>query len=637
MTNTDRTSALKAVRTRDGLKRVVCLVAILAVVTTAIGLPVITPEPTTGTTLVLAIARADCPPDCGGGPGNGGMPSGPPGGGTEFVPPSMPAMPSYEPGLGQPPLDQNNGVSIYNSAAPQPSPAAQPSQAAVQNQDGSYTRAANGEQQPVQYNNAPNNQQLNSDWQSLSNQLNDQSAQQQQPTQNNGQQDQTQNSQQDNHEDKKQTCESIQTSVSDQFPNLFEYTEEELSQARQRQEQADRDDEERQRNGQPRIAQSYSGPLYSEEHAAQIVKYYNTIEKAIKAAGIKCSKTNASGPVNASTEFREDGDGPDAANDLSKKIDELSGGCKKTGLPVNPASVMGLPIGAYLSGEQYPALKAPGVNQQRIVDRYGNLLGVVTYKGDGLPSFQSDMDRVARLNGPYGPKYGYIKDNDGRAHNFDACGQDTDFLTDIPDQLDGLLQFVNFFYPIVDAYNGINSWEDATTGERIQTTLDIGGLVPLGRFAGWVAKIGDGAKAIYRVVRPAGNIARNVSNIPLGSLAAHEALGGHTLLKHVGQTDEELFTRVVREGVTGASTFANATDAERLISDVISVHPSEISNWLNGPGANNLSLPLSFIETTGRKVSRGQIDAQNVNGVLVVLKKSTSSPIGYIILTAYPQ
>ncbi|MEU9808974.1 hypothetical protein [Mycobacterium sp. NPDC050853] len=95
-------------------------------------------------------------------------------------------MPSYDPGRGQPPLDQNNGVSIYNSAAPQPSQAAQPSQAPTQNQDGTYNRAANGEQQPINHN-APNNQQLNNNWQKLSDQLN----QQNQPGQNGHDTDQT--------------------------------------------------------------------------------------------------------------------------------------------------------------------------------------------------------------------------------------------------------------------------------------------------------------------------------------------------------------------------------------------------------------------------------------------------------------
>jgi len=165
--------------TRKVLRRASSTAAVLAVLAAAIGVPVMSPQLDSGTNPVLAIARADCPPDCGGGPGNGGAPTWPPGGGTEFVPPSIPAMPSYDPGRGQPPLDQNNGISIYNSAAPQPSQAAQPSQAPVQNQDGTYNRAANGEQQPINHN-APNSQQLNNDWQRLSDQLNQQSQEQQQ-------------------------------------------------------------------------------------------------------------------------------------------------------------------------------------------------------------------------------------------------------------------------------------------------------------------------------------------------------------------------------------------------------------------------------------------------------------------------
>jgi len=198
-TASSQTRWLAQESTRRVLRRVSSTVAVLAVLAAAIGVPVMSPESDSGTNPVLAIARADCPPDCGGGPGNGGMPSGPPGGGTEFVPPSIPAMPSYDPGRGQPPLDQNNGISIYNSAAPQPGQAAQPSQAPVQNQDGSYSRAANGEQQPINHN-APNNQQINQDWQQLSNQLNNQTGQ---PAQNDGQPDQSQS------QDNGNTCESV--------------------------------------------------------------------------------------------------------------------------------------------------------------------------------------------------------------------------------------------------------------------------------------------------------------------------------------------------------------------------------------------------------------------------------------------
>lgn len=62
------------------------------------------------------LAHAQCPPDCGGG---GGL-DGPPGGGSQFRPPDMPAQqPDYQGGINQPPLDQNSGISIYNESPSQ--------------------------------------------------------------------------------------------------------------------------------------------------------------------------------------------------------------------------------------------------------------------------------------------------------------------------------------------------------------------------------------------------------------------------------------------------------------------------------------------------------------------------------------
>ncbi|MFP9048460.1 hypothetical protein, partial [Enterococcus faecalis] len=62
-------------------------------------------------------AHAQCPPDCGGG-SNGSGSYGPDA--SQFQPPQMPGqMPDYQGGINQPPLDQNNGISIYNSGSPQ--------------------------------------------------------------------------------------------------------------------------------------------------------------------------------------------------------------------------------------------------------------------------------------------------------------------------------------------------------------------------------------------------------------------------------------------------------------------------------------------------------------------------------------
>ncbi|WP_237082573.1 amidase domain-containing protein [Mycobacteroides abscessus] len=68
------------------------------------------------TPATVPVARAACPPDCGG-PGGS---DGPPGGGQMFQPPSQggPQMPDYQGGINQPPMDQNGSVSIYNTQAP---------------------------------------------------------------------------------------------------------------------------------------------------------------------------------------------------------------------------------------------------------------------------------------------------------------------------------------------------------------------------------------------------------------------------------------------------------------------------------------------------------------------------------------
>ncbi len=300
MNTTHKTRSAAKTSTLRLLRRTASAAAVVAVVAAAVAVPITAPEPTPGSApMVIAIARADCPPDCG--PGGGGTPSGPPGGGTEFVPPSMQSMPAYEPGRGQPPMDQNNGISIYNSATPQPSQAAQPSQAPAQNQDGSYNRAANGEQQPINHD-APSNQGINQDWQNLSNRLNQQAegqSGQQQSGQDNPRTDHAQNEQQDTD----QTCESIVASLSQRFSDLFEYTEEELAEARQKQEEVNRENEENQRNGRPLVAQPRPA-YFSQEHIDLISKYNTEFTAAEEAAGLsgQCSESNKSGATPAASE-----------------------------------------------------------------------------------------------------------------------------------------------------------------------------------------------------------------------------------------------------------------------------------------------------------------------------------------------
>lgn len=78
-----------------------------------------------------------------------GGPSGGPGGmnGSQFQPPGLPPqMPDYQGGINQPPLDQNSGISIYNSGNPQAPQQVPGQQAGQQTQPGQ--QPAHGTQIP---------------------------------------------------------------------------------------------------------------------------------------------------------------------------------------------------------------------------------------------------------------------------------------------------------------------------------------------------------------------------------------------------------------------------------------------------------------------------------------------------------
>ncbi|SHX50940.1 Uncharacterised protein [Mycobacteroides abscessus subsp. bolletii] len=99
-------------RMSSGMRRTSAVVAIAAL---AIGGAKIASDHTMPGSGFSTVATVAADPT---GPTGGGM-TGPPGGGSQFQPPGLPPqMPDYQGGINQPPLDQNNGVSIYNTGSP---------------------------------------------------------------------------------------------------------------------------------------------------------------------------------------------------------------------------------------------------------------------------------------------------------------------------------------------------------------------------------------------------------------------------------------------------------------------------------------------------------------------------------------
>lgn len=122
-----------------------------------------------------------------------------------------------------------------------------------------------------------------------------------------------------------------------------------------------------------------------------------------------------------------------------------------------------------------------------------------------------------------------------------------------------------------------------------------------------------------------------------GTLAAHEAAGGHALARHVGKTDAELLARLsAQPGITGASTFASRAVAEGAVGDLIAANSGRIGGWMSGSG-HQLVLNGRTGGTTGRYVARGSTNVRDVTGVRAVLVRDSTMLSGYRVQTAFPK
>ncbi|APA87260.2 hypothetical protein BJG93_17125 [Paraburkholderia sprentiae WSM5005] len=143
----------------------------------------------------------------------------------------------------------------------------------------------------------------------------------------------------------------------------------------------------------------------------------------------------------------------------------------------------------------------------------------------------------------------------------------------------------------------------------------------------------------------AGSIkAVRASRIVMGriSLEMHEAkagsrIGGHTLRKHVGRTEEQLRERLrlepQREKV---SSFANLERAESAISEVMRTNATSIRQWAQSSGRGGpLTLTRRVAGNVGYGITRETGKLTPMNEVVVVLKYQTYNRMPYYILTAY--
>ncbi len=120
-------------------------------------------------------------------------------------------------------------------------------------------------------------------------------------------------------------------------------------------------------------------------------------------------------------------------------------------------------------------------------------------------------------------------------------------------------------------------------------------------------------------------------------LSQDEALGGHVLSKHVGQTDDDLRERLRREhNISGASTYTDRPTAERAIGDALSSNRNRIQRWLDRPdGHANLVVDYDSDQPLGRTINRGDSQSRLCSHAVIVLKYDP--PASYHVLTSYPE
>ncbi|WP_184139138.1 RNase A-like domain-containing protein [Paraburkholderia atlantica] len=145
----------------------------------------------------------------------------------------------------------------------------------------------------------------------------------------------------------------------------------------------------------------------------------------------------------------------------------------------------------------------------------------------------------------------------------------------------------------------------------------------------------------------AGSIkAARAASVSMGriNLEMHEAktlrgVGGHTMLKHVGRTEAQLWERLRLEPKREVvSSFVNIERAEWAISEVMRSNKTRIQAWTR---SSIRHIPLDLVETIpgeiGYGLTRQTGKLTSMNRVVVVLKYETYNGMPCYILTAYLQ
>jgi hypothetical protein len=123
------------------------------------------------------------------------------------------------------------------------------------------------------------------------------------------------------------------------------------------------------------------------------------------------------------------------------------------------------------------------------------------------------------------------------------------------------------------------------------------------------------------------------------SLAAEEAAGGHTILKHVGQTEAQLRSRLAAQTrIPAASTFRTLAEAERHVSTAMRANRAAIEAWARTAtvGGRPFTVTYQASASVGEGVVRATGRFQQMTKLIVVLRRVQQQNRTFFVLTSYP-
>jgi len=139
-------------------------------------------------------------------------------------------------------------------------------------------------------------------------------------------------------------------------------------------------------------------------------------------------------------------------------------------------------------------------------------------------------------------------------------------------------------------------------------------------------------------IQSAPAVEQKLANSPGRDLSVDESMGGHTLARHVGKTDEELLQRLRRETqISAASTYTDRTSAERVVGAALAAGGRSFDAWRRRTGRRpNFVLHYSANRVIGRSMSRRRSRSEPCEDAVLVLRWDDRRRDFYV-LTSYPE